>query len=281
MKIAFFNPIGEIGGAERVLLLLLTELGKSDRSSQFTLILGDDGPLRTAAERIGVPTHVLRLPKSLAAFGDSDISTGRGGFIRLIRKSLLAAVAIPATLGYLLRLRSTIGRLKPDILHANGIKAQLLAALVRPRGVKLVWHLHDFIGDRALVSRLMRRLSHRATIAVANSESVRNDAASLLAPLEVRTIYNGIDVDRFTPGASDVATIDRPAGFGSLRPDAIRVGLVATYARWKGQETFLEAAAEILRRCSESPLYFYIVGGPIYRTHGSQYSLDELRGVAE
>jgi glycosyltransferase involved in cell wall biosynthesis len=53
------------------------------------------------------------------------------------------------------------------------------------------------------------------------------------------------------------------------------VGLIATYARWKGQDLFLEAIAR-LAPC-HVPVRFYLIGGPIYGTQGSQFSVDELR----
>jgi len=53
----------------------------------------------------------------------------------------------------------------------------------------------------------------------------------------------------------------------------VRVGLVATYARWKGHATFLEA----IRRISPSiRCRAYIVGGPLYDTVGSQHTSAEL-----
>jgi len=52
---------------------------------------------------------------------------------------------------------------------------------------------------------------------------------------------------------------------------------VATFARWKGHATFLEA----LSRLPESlPVRGYVIGGPVYETAGSQVSLDELRAEA-
>src|SRR5262249_61166040 len=44
---------------------------------------------------------------------------------------------------------------------------------------------------------------------------------------------------------------------------------------WKGHAVFVEAAAVWVRE--PGPLRFCFVGGPIYRTHGSQWSEAELR----
>jgi len=58
------------------------------------------------------------------------------------------------------------------------------------------------------------------------------------------------------------------------------VGLVATYARWKGHQVLLEAARHLASRADASHVVFYIVGGPIYETTASQYAPGELRALA-
>src|SRR5262249_13053440 len=80
----------------------------------------------------------------------------------------------------------------------------------------------------------------------------------------------GVDGAGCSRGRGDGAALDRLAGLEVAPPGTARVGLVATYARWKGQEVFLQAASQVDAR-------FYVVGGPVYRTRGSQFSLEELR----
>jgi glycosyltransferase involved in cell wall biosynthesis len=63
-----------------------------------------------------------------------------------------------------------------------------------------------------------------------------------------------------------------PAPFGS-----VRVALVATMAWWKGHRTYLEA----ISRLRSSPIRGYLIGGPIYRTSGSENSLSDLRDEAQ
>jgi glycosyltransferase involved in cell wall biosynthesis len=67
------------------------------------------------------------------------------------------------------------------------------------------------------------------------------------------------------------------SGLPQAPANTIRVGLVATLARWKGHATFLEAIA---RLPAHLPVRAYIVGDAVYQTEGSQYSLDELRQLA-
>ena len=57
----------------------------------------------------------------------------------------------------------------------------------------------------------------------------------------------------------------------------LRVGLVAAFGRWKGQDLFLNAIAGM---AATPPVRFYIVGGAIYHTAGSQFTEEELRREA-
>jgi glycosyltransferase involved in cell wall biosynthesis len=90
----------------------------------------------------------------------------------------------------------------------------------------------------------------------------------------VTAIHNAVDTDIFAPHgpALDLA---RLSGLPPPQAGALRVGLVATFAHWKGHDVFLKAAAPALDH------RFYIIGGPIYATNGSQWSVDDLRARAK
>jgi glycosyltransferase involved in cell wall biosynthesis len=161
------------------------------------------------------------------------------------------------------------------------LRYHLLTGLVRPAGVPTVWHLRDFITPRPLVRRLLRLAAPGLTVAVANSEATAADARKALPSARVVTVYNGIDLDTFKPGPGCPDRLDELAGLPPAPPAALRVGLVATYARWKGQDLLLRVAARLAREAPDLPMRFYIVGGPIYHTEGSQFSRDGLRQQAE
>jgi glycosyltransferase involved in cell wall biosynthesis len=55
--------------------------------------------------------------------------------------------------------------------------------------------------------------------------------------------------------------------------------MVSTYARWKGQPVFLRAAAHARVALGTQPVRFYVVGSPVYRTAGSQFSEEGLRAM--
>jgi glycosyltransferase involved in cell wall biosynthesis len=185
-----------------------------------------------------------------------------------------AAACVPA---YLRRLRRAIALANPRLVHSNGLKCHLLAGHAAPRGVPVVWHIRDFLTTRPLLGRWLRRLAAPPRVAIANSEAVAADTRAALPGTRVEAVYNGIDLDFFTPGTSVGAKLDRLAGLPAAKPGTVHVGLIATYARWKGQDVLIDAAAELVKRRDPSLLRFCIVGGPVYSTAGSQFTAEELR----
>ncbi len=123
--------------------------------------------------------------------------------------------------------------------------------------------------------------SARASAAVAISQAVALDAGAVLPRLPIHLIYNGVDTDLFCPGAGDGPALDAAAGLLAAAPGVLRVGLAGTYARWKGQDVFLDAIACFIRRRPEAAVRFYVIGGSIYDTHGSEFSEAELRVQAQ
>jgi len=279
MRIVFFNPAAELGGGERSLLDVMACLRAADPAVSLGLLTAEEGPLATEAGRLGAGVVQVPMPAALAGFGDSALKfSGRMGAAfslggRAPRAGLAAA-------GYVRRLAQALRGMSPDLIHSNDNKSHILACLARPEGVPVVWHVRDFIGSRGMVSRALRWASLRAAGAIANSRAVGEDARAVLGGLPVEVIHNAIDLAGFSPGAGDGAALDRLAGVPAAPEGTVRVGLVATFGRWKGQDLFLEAIARVIAAPPARPVRFYIVGGPIYRTAGSQFSEAELRDLA-
>lgn len=279
MKIAYLTPGAAIGGAEMVLLDVLAALGRGPSRVCPLVLLGEDGPLRGEVEALGVRCEVLALPAGVARLGDAGAS-GAARKLALLARGLSAA---SATLAYRARLARRLRDERPALVQTNGMKMHLLGAWAAPRGVPVVWHLHDYLGTRAAMARLLKLSARPGVEGVAISRSVAADArATLGGRFPVRTIYNAVDVGRFRPvegeGEGEGAALDRAAGLAEAPPGTVRVGLVATFATWKGHGLFLDAAG---RLPAEIPARFYIVGGPIYRSAGSQVTPESLRAHAE
>lgn len=277
MKVVFLSATGVLGGAERVLLMVLGALRQAQPETELHLIAAADGPLLERAQALGAHVTLLPLPARLQKAGDSGLHQP-GRVRRFLQLAGQALGSGPGVIRYVRRLRRVLRELHPDVVHANGFKMHVLGALAKPRGSKLVWHLHDFCTPRPVMARALRWLAARADAAIAISQAVADDARRLVGRLPLEVIPNAIDLEHFAPGIGDGAALDRLSGLPVTPPGAVRIGLVATYARWKGHEVFLKAAAQLMHegvaaRC-------YVIGGPIYQTPGSQYTLDELRRLA-
>lgn len=272
MRVLFLNPTASMGGAERVLLDLLTTLRTAEPAWTFGLIAGNDGPLVEEARRLSVWTHVLPFPREFARIGDAGLH-GPRRWAQFIRHAARGSVA---TLRYLASLRRAVATFRPDVVHSNGIKMHVLGALARPAHAALVWHFHDYLGARPVTCRIIRRLKRRCHTVVAVSDSVAHDIRHQLGPMTpVVTIRNAVDLTHFSPSGSRL-DLDRLAALPASGSDVVRVGLVATFARWKGHLLFLDALRQLR---TTHQFRAYVVGGALYETDSSQLSRQELEAA--
>jgi len=276
-SIASLVSTAEIGGTEVVLLDMIAALRAARPSWTHTAVVPADGPLVARLDALGVAPRVVPFPPALERLGEAGGVAAPGSGPSWLRLLLRNGPAGAAALGYSRRLRRVLREMRPDVVHANGFKMQLLSAMARPPGAAEVWHVHDYVAHRPLTVTLLRRACRRCHLAIANSESVARDLRDALGDrVRVVRMYNGVDLSRFTP-AGDRQDLDALASLSPAPAGTLRVGLVATFARWKGHRVFLEALSLLPRAL---PLRAYVVGGAHYRTDDSQVSLQELVDAA-
>jgi glycosyltransferase involved in cell wall biosynthesis len=273
MRVLFISPVGELGGAERCLLTMIRALRDIDADVEPHLLACAEGPLLDEARQAGARIHCVPLPAALAEMGTG----GLGATATFARRAFRAW---PHGRDYLRRFRSALERISPDIIHSNGVKTHLLTGWLGRIEPPILWHIHDLLGHRALIPRLLRAGSAEIAGAIAISEAVATDARQVLPGLPVDVILNAVDTRHFAPRPGDGAMLDALAYLPVASAGALRVGLIATYARWKGHDLFLDAAARIVKQSADTNVRFYIIGGPIYRTGGSQFTREELEARA-
>ncbi len=272
LRVAYVSVSDQMGGSEAMLLQTAAELRRSRPRWSLHLVLPGGGPLADRAAALGMQVTVLPMPSSLTRLGESGLRSMRRGAagVRLVR----AALDLPA---YERQLRTVIETVRPDVLHSNGFKAHVLASRARCAGARVLWHVHEYISNRPFTRRLLRHYAGRGATIVANSESVASDVRAVIGTrAHVRVIYNAVDLERFSPSGA-VADLDALAGLAPAAAGTLRVGLIATFSKWKGHDTLLRAVAALP---PSARIRAYIVGGAVYDTDGSQYSLEELRQIA-
>lgn len=200
MPITFVSSHAHLGGEERYLTTLLGELGSAWIREVVVL---EEGPLLRNLR--DYPVHV-------------------------IPTSRRAGIAVSA-----LRLRRRLGRTRPALVHANGVKAALVCALA---GAPLVWLKHDFSWDGGLA----RFIGRRARLVVGVSHAVTEVFGG--TGVEARVVHTGIE----TPD------VDRAAGrrrlleaLGPPEPTSV-AAIAARIDPTKGHAEVIAALPRILAR---------------------------------
>jgi glycosyltransferase involved in cell wall biosynthesis len=270
MRVLFVSPLAGLGGSERSLLDLIVSMRQTLPAIDVTLLLFEQGELAQAARVHGVAVWIEPLPARLAALGESTVS---GMPTHRVREFAAAAASAPA---YLARLRARVRELAPDVIHTNGMKAHLLFGALFWR-FPLVIHLRDFPSERPLTRHLLPWLARRQRVLiVTNSRAVAADVSTLAPGMPTRVVYNGIDTEYFTPEPGAPDRLAALANMPTAESGTLHIGMIATFAWWKGQRLFIEAIARVLAVAPELKLRAYVIGGAIYATRGSELESAEL-----
>ena len=271
MRVAFLSVSAGFGGSESALWQLVRGIRRLTPAAECAVVVPREGALSVRVREVGGTVRVVPMPDALASFGERSLR----GATAVAKRSTAMLSALAAAAPYQRALESVLADLDPDVIHTNGFKMHVLGSRAAPRRAAVIWHLHEFVSVRPLSLRLLRHHAPRAAQIVANSRSVADDARRALGDLVPLThVHNAVDLTEFTPSGTS-ADLDRSSGLPAAAHGTIRVGLVATFARWKGHDTFLRALREVT-----APVRAYVVGGPMYDTAGSQYTVEQLRTLA-
>jgi glycosyltransferase involved in cell wall biosynthesis len=208
VSVTFVSPFAQPAGSERYLGLVLDGL---PRPSIRDVVFLQEGPFADTVQERGYPVTV--------------IPTSKGA---------------PSLLRSALRLRGLLARRPPQLVHANGVKAALVAALALVgKRIPLVWVKHDLSFDRSLA----RVLATRSRLVV----GVSGAAVSIFEGRARRKV-------RVVPNALPRSEVDRPAArtrlleaLGQTEP-AVVIGLVGRLYKMKGQHELVEIVPALLER---------------------------------
>ena len=222
LDVVVLDHCAQMSGAEIAALRLLPHLTRT----RVRVVLAEDGPLRPRLEEAGISTEVLPLAEH--ARGLRRAAVGHGPPLR----SLLA------TGRYVLALRRDLRRTRPDLVHANSLKAGLYGTVAaRAAGVPVVWHARDRIAADSFPRPVVALV--RAVVWALADGVLANSRATLatLPGAGARGRPARVVPDPYEPAESR-GPKDPPAG------SALRFAIVGRLAPWKGQRTFLEAFAD-------------------------------------
>lgn len=234
--------------------------------SDSTTVSGAEVVLLGYLERYGPPEHrchVLLHPTNLRLQRELDARsvpwTAANHYSRILLESRpdpRVLVHYAAALWSVARqMRRLIRDQGIDVIHSISYPASLYAALpALASGVPQVWHDHNIKRIHRLNRHLYRFVARSSCAVVGPSDAVTGNLARAGIPRDkLRTVYNGIDLDRFNVDDGQAAAVRRDLG---IETGLLAVGLFGQMLPYKGHRTLIEAAPAILRRVPGARFFF-------------------------
>ncbi len=230
-RILYVNHTSQMSGGERSLLLLLR--GLPDRV--VPVLASPPGPLADAARAAGIPW--VPITGTLGSLKLHPRYTSRA-----LRDLTQAAV----------ELRRAAAELSVDLVHANSIRAGLIAALARRLGAPpTIAHLRDVLPPGAVSALTARTLDGGADAIVANSRYTLTHLPARPRRATTVVVHNPVDLARFDPSAVDRGRLRAELGLGD---DVALLTVVAQITPWKGQDVAIQALAGLRERGHDAHL---------------------------
>src|SRR5436190_9267346 len=254
MKVLFYNHTGEVGGAEHLLLLLLKNL---DRVRFDATLVCPAGALQALAHEDEVRTETIDGLRLRFTWRVDLLFGYLKSFARVIRQ-----------------LRQKVVQVDPDLVHANSIRAGLVATIATV-GLRqnIVWHIHDLLPRHPfnLLIRAMASFSPRAAfVAVAHASAQRFAGKWNGLRKRVKVIPNAVDFEKFKQDRATRRRIRHELRVDNSSP---LIGMIGRLTGAKGQLEMIKAFPRVLEQVPDASLL--IVGAAAFNNE------DEYLGELE
>lgn len=253
MKILFYNHTDIVSGAERVVLLILSQLNSEFQS----VVMCPAGDLKRQVEAQKIPC--LEVKKLEARF------TWR---LDLMVQYLISFWHVMRSV------RSQIKTINPDLIHANSIRAGLaITAATVGLNVPVIWHLHDLLPHHPISTaiRLFVLLASTRIKLLAVSQATANRFRGILLHpfyerVPIKTILNCADTEKFQPDEKKRFDIRSEL---AINRDVPVIGIIGQITERKGQLGLLHAFKRVVQEFPEAILL--IVGEPQFNASDEKY----------
>jgi L-malate glycosyltransferase len=247
MKVLFYNHTGKVSGAERVLLMALKRLDR-ERFDPVVVCPAED-TLAADVSELAIPVRNVRQLNARFTLRPDRLA----GYVVSFWRSMS-------------ELRAVVRSVEPGILHANSVRAGMVAS-VATIGMRLpvVWHLHDEMPRHPITTAInwFAALSPRVRLI----STCRVVAETFGGPQykffkknsPVRVVENAIELERFEKDPTARERIRKELGIGLEQPLIGTVGLITPR---KGQLGLIRAFADVRREIPDAVLL--IVGAAMF-----------------
>lgn len=225
MKVLYVSHTSLVSGAEGALLDLLEALPED----VAPVVACPPGPL--ADVLIARSVTVKRLPEFSASFRLDARGTSHAAVELLIAGQSL---------------RKIVRATRPDLVHANSLRAGLVAgAALLPQSVPVIVHCHDVVPSSTAAALVTAALKRTSTTILTISQSVARSLADQGLGGRTQVVYNPLDTERFDPMIRSQAQARVELGF---EPHQQLLGVIAQITPWKGHELAIRVTATLRER---------------------------------
>lgn len=247
MKIAFYNHTSTVSGAEISLLLTAKYVTEA-----HPIIFAPEGELLQKARNQGI--EVVALPSYRA---------------RMTRNPFLLVVYVMGMLWAGWKLALLMKKSQVDLIHANSIRAGIMAGLFRwYHRLPVVWHIRD-MPPQGYIGNLIKRLAgSTAKALICISESVLQSMEHPSVAKRCHLVHNGVELKSFHD--EEKQRIKGHIRSELQTPQEAQVlAIIGQIAPWKRQEDAIEAFASLIR--GERNAVLWIVGEAKFRQENERY----------
>jgi glycosyltransferase involved in cell wall biosynthesis len=253
VRVLYANHTGRVSGGELSLLGLLGALP----AGLDAAVACPEGPLAGRVRELGIEVIPVR---------------GTDGSLRL--HPLRTPVAL-AEMGWAaIGLRRAAARFGADLVHANSIRAGLVAVGAARGGARpSIVHVRDCLPP-GRASALALRAIARADALIANSAYTRSRLGPTAGSAYV--VHNAVDLSRFDAARLPAAAARARLGLDGRGPV---LAVIAQITPWKGQDDAIRIVAALRGR--HPRLRLLLVGSPVFDSaatrHDNRAYLEALR----
>lgn len=259
-KIVLLNHTGIVSGAERVLLLILDNLNGD--FFEPAVICPAESELAELVRKKGVP--VTGLPNLTARFTWNPLKLFQylSSYEQVIRE-----------------LRNTLRRENVDLIHANSVRAGLLATFATAgTGIPVIWHLHDIMKRHPFSTAIRWIVTIIPPIlTLSDSRAAADRFRGLLLRLtrnrtRIKVMYNPVDSEEFYPDVHQRHLTRKQLG---LLDRQFAFAIIGQLTPRKGQLETIEAFSSVARDLPQVVLF--IIGAALFE-HDQEY-LEKLKST--
>ncbi len=253
MKVLFYNHTATVSGAERVLLLILSQLDRR----KFTLeVWCPSGSLSRMVEELRVPCREAEPLAARFTWRPDHLADYLRSFYRVIRQ-----------------VRARVIEAAPDLIHANSIRAGLvMTAATAGLRIPVIWHLHDLLPRHPFSSAIRAvALSSSRLRLIAVSQATADRFNGWLSRLfsqrvPVSVIHNAAQTEKFQFNPASRKAVRAELDLADTQPV---IGIVGQLTERKGQLGLLRAFAKVTKIIPQAVLF--VVGAPLFTQADQDY----------